>query len=122
MQKQRVFGFNALTVAKLENMRGGKGPMDSRMSVSPAKPIEGSVFVAAGLNTLMPGSSVGYHEHINDEEIYVIHSGTGHYIDNEEKRHPVCAGDLTICVCGEKHGLENTGAEPLTFVAVIAKK
>ena len=43
-------------------------------------------------------------------------------IDNEEKRHPVCAGDLTICVCGEKHGLENTGAEPLTFVAVIAKK
>ncbi len=116
----RIFYFDALKVAKLENMRGGKGPMDSRMSFSPASPIVGSHFAAAGLNTLMPGSSVGFHEHLQDEEIYVIFSGNGHYVDNDGKKHPVKPGDLTLCCQGEKHGLENTGSEPLTFIAVIS--
>lgn len=120
--KKRVFIFDDMEAEVKSNMRGGKGEIHSRVVIPAGEPLApGSPFVASGINSIMPGASIGVHKHVLDEEVYVIISGSGHYIDNDGKRHPVKAGDIAYCCKGEEHGMENTGSEPLVFGAVIAK-
>lgn len=68
--------------------------------------------------TLEPGAAVGYHVHTGESESYYILSGTGRYNDNGIST-PVQAGDVTFTPNGHGHGLENTGKEPLEFIALI---
>lgn len=68
--------------------------------------------------TLEPGAAVGYHVHTGESESYYILSGTGRYNDNGISM-PVQAGDVTFTPNGQGHGLENTGEEPLEFIALI---
>ncbi len=67
---------------------------------------------------LDPGASVGFHEHHGESESYYIISGEGTYDDNGTKVQ-VKAGDVTFTPSGEGHGIENTGAEMLQFIALI---
>ncbi|MDR1313574.1 MAG: cupin domain-containing protein [Deltaproteobacteria bacterium] len=87
-------------------VRRGAGPAGSRLSM-------------AAVNTLAPGASVGVHPHEGDEEVYLVISGSGEYIDSDGKAVPVGPGDITLTREGESHGLRNTGGSPLTFAAVI---
>ena len=68
--------------------------------------------------TVPPGASVGYHRHVADNESYFFVSGEGVYDDNGVKR-VVKAGDATWTPSGASHGVENTGAEDLVFMALI---
>lgn len=72
------------------------------------------------INELLPDSEVGFHNHIEDEEIYLVLDGEGIVNDNgvEEK---VEAGDLIYTKKGEGHALKNTGTKPLKFVAFIVE-
>jgi mannose-6-phosphate isomerase-like protein (cupin superfamily) len=72
--------------------------------------------------TLSPGGSIGYHQHVDNEEAYIILSGQGVFTDNDGQEKQVGPGDMTLTLEGERHGLSNTGKEPLAFLAVIAKK
>ncbi len=69
---------------------------------------------------LPPESSIGYHQHIDDEEIYYILSGKGLANDNGNITE-VQSGDVMITRKGEYHGMENRSKETLTFLAIINK-
>lgn len=101
------------------NMRGGNGEVTLGFSVGPENPVENSIFSLVATINLDPGSSVGYHVHEDDEELYHILAGNGLYNDNgteiEVKR-----GDAMICRKGEGHSITNTGKEPMIFLAVVA--
>jgi mannose-6-phosphate isomerase-like protein (cupin superfamily) len=71
--------------------------------------------------TLQPGCSMGYHKHPDNEELYVILSGSGTYLDDGETAVQVGPGDTTLTLKGQSHGIENTGTEPLVFLAAIVK-
>lgn len=68
--------------------------------------------------TLPPGASVSNHLHEGEAEIYRIVNGIGTYNDNGIET-TVTPGDVTVCPSGERHGLTNTGTEPLVFDAII---
>lgn len=71
--------------------------------------------------TIKPGCELGYHEHHGETETYYVISGSGMYDDNG-KAVPLEAGDVTFCKDGDGHGVKNTGAEDLVFVALILSK
>ncbi len=64
---------------------------------------------------LPPGTSIGYHAHGNDEEVYVILEGRGTMtIDGES--HEVRAGDVILNKLYGSHGLENTSGAVLKIL------
>lgn len=89
------------------------------------------VFKAADFDTplnfiryveMEPGSSIGVHRHGENEEIYVVLSGTGVMLVNDE-RQAVKQGDVILNKPGWEHGLENTSPMPLNiFVFEVDKR
>ncbi len=105
-----------VTVAHIEKNRGGTGITEAHVLLKEDEFCDkGRMFNRV---VLTPGSSVGYHKHEGDFEVYYILSGTGTYNDNGTES-TVSAGDVTICKEGECHSLENTGTENLEFMALI---
>lgn len=101
---------------QVTGIAGGEGPGAIAHLVAP-----GELPAKAGLManvTLEPGSSVGYHKHEGEGELYYILSGSGEYTEDGVMT-PVSAGAATYVYDGHSHGLVNTGKEPMTFVAVI---
>lgn len=99
-----------------EHCKGGKGTLYSREILT--IPELGGHGRKLSHSTLKPGASVGNHAHNGDFEVYYIIKGTGTYNDNGTLVQ-VGPGDMTFCPDGECHGLENTGTEPLEFIAAI---
>jgi mannose-6-phosphate isomerase-like protein (cupin superfamily) len=64
-----------------------------------------------------PGSSIGYHQHTDDAEVYYIIKGEGQVSDNGTLV-TVSAGDMAFCPIGDSHSIENTGHENLEFIAL----
>ena len=59
-----------------------------------------------------PGSSIGVHRHGENEEVYVVLSGSGMMTVNDERR-AVKAGDIILNKPGWQHGLENMSDQTL---------
>ncbi|MDR3230557.1 MAG: cupin domain-containing protein [Synergistaceae bacterium] len=116
-----IFSSNSLEKVTAEKARGGEGSMQCRFAFQMGKAPEGSAFQVLASQTLTPGSSVGYHQHTENEELYVILSGNGTFYDDGNVSKPVGPGDMTLTLKGQSHGLANTGTEPLVFLAAIAK-
>lgn len=74
-----------------------------------------------GLMTLRPGDSIGLHRHADNEDTYIILSGTGLFTDGNGNETVVGANSVTIAVAGESHALMNNGKENLVFIDLIAK-
>lgn len=55
---------------------------------------------------LPPGTSIGYHEHKQNEEVYVVLEGQGRMTVNGEER-DVKPGDVILNKPNWSHGLEN---------------
>lgn len=68
--------------------------------------------------TLAPGSSIGLHEHINEDEIFIIQAGRGVVVDGG-KEMEVFAGDAILTGRGAAHAIKNTGNGDLLITAVI---
>lgn len=67
---------------------------------------------------LIPGATIGIHNHeINSEIIYFL-SGTGYMLYDGEKM-PVEPGVCHYCPKGHTHGMFNDGNEDLVFFAVV---
>ena len=71
--------------------------------------------------TLRPGTSIGFHIHEKDSELFYILTGTAEYNDDGEIR-TVQAGDVTICPAGSGHGIANRSDETVELVALIVYK
>ncbi|MCX8083558.1 MAG: cupin domain-containing protein [Calditerrivibrio sp.] len=82
--------------------------------------IKGKIKMFSVVN-LQPDSSVGYHQHVNDMEIYLMLDGTGVVNDNGNID-ILKPGDMLITNFGEFHSIENKSAEPITFLAIIMDK
>ena len=99
-----------------ERMRGGTGSVEILHIFRPAE-LKGKTRLLARLR-LPPGSSIGYHMHEREEEIFYIISGTG-LVTEQGVSSPVGPGDAVLTGGGGGHSLENTGVEPLELIATI---
>ncbi len=67
--------------------------------------------------TLTPGSSIGFHEHIGECEVFYILQGQAKMLDNN-RQETLTAGDTILTSdCG--HAVEAAGNENLIMLAVI---
>ncbi|WP_136607789.1 cupin domain-containing protein [Paenibacillus dokdonensis] len=66
-------------------------------------------------SVLPPGTSIGYHGHRDDEEIYIILEGTGLMTMNGRDTR-VGPGDVIVNKPWWKHGLLNDGNEPIKAI------
>lgn len=110
---------NDRTVEKIENMCGGKGHVLIERLLG-EKELDGKCGLYAKV-TIEKDCTLGYHEHHGETETYYILSGDGMYDDNG-KKYPVKAGDVTFCCDGNGHALDNTGDTDLVFMALIINK
>ena len=116
-----LYRSNELEAVTVEKPRGGEGTMDCMFAFQMGKAPDGSALQVLVRQILMPGCSIGYHQHVDNEELYVILSGAGTFYDEENRAVPVGPGDMTLTTKGQSHGLSNSGTEPLVFLAVMAK-
>ena len=87
-----------------QEMRGGTGTVIVKDLLAPEELSgHGRLFAE---NVVPPGASIGLHLHERETEWY-------------DTRHEVGPGDLTVVHDGHRHGIENTGDEPLLFIALI---
>ena len=70
--------------------------------------------------TLDPGTRIGFHDHVDEEEIFIIQSGQGRVQDGDELV-DVGPGDTILTGDGAGHALECVGETPLVFVALIVQ-
>ena len=70
--------------------------------------------------SVMPNSTIGYHKHSGNEEIYYVIEGKGlMVVDGQEKI--VETGDAVTTYSGSSHGLKNIGAKDLKILVFEAK-
>ena len=100
-----------------EKMRGGNGTAMVTSLISGPEELNGKGRLFSRI-TLNPGSSIGYHIHEKDAELFYFLNGTGVYSDNGTDVE-VRTGDVAICETGHGHSITNTGEDVLEFVAVI---
>lgn len=103
-----------------EKVQGGEGEVHGLHSMTADQRPESTRFKMVGFMSLPKGSSIGFHVHHEDEEIYIITAGRGIFTDNDGQKYPVVPGDVTVTKQGEGHALANDGDDTLTFTAVIA--
>ncbi len=100
-----------------EHMRDGEGTVELKSLIASSEELNNKGRLFSKI-TLRPGTSIGYHLHDKDTELFYFLSGTGEYNDNGELV-TVHAGDIAICPAGTCHGIANKGDEVLELVAVI---
>lgn len=99
-----------------KNMRGGTGEVAIKHHLKKDE-INAFCRLCAQL-TLGPGSSIGSHEHIDEDEIFIIQQGRG-VINDSGKETEVCAGDVILTGRGASHAIKNTGDSDFVITAVI---
>ncbi len=98
------------------NLRGGKGDLKC-VNVFEKDETSSRVNMFAEM-TLLPGESIGEHQHAPEGEIYVIKSGCAVVMDNGTQ-HELFPGDAMWTTDGDSHSIENRGTEPLVIYAII---
>jgi quercetin dioxygenase-like cupin family protein len=101
---------------EMEGMRGGEGK-GIRFLYEEAGKYDGSIKMMAVMD-ILPGSSIGYHEHVDDMEMYLILDGVAK-VNDDGVDDVVNPGDLFITERGQGHGLVNETDEHVTFLAII---
>ena len=98
------------------NMRDGNGTVELTSFATPAELNDkGRLFANI---TLKPGTSIGYHVHEADSELFYLMKGQVLYNDNGVE-HTLTAGDIMICPVGTGHSIANNGTEDAEVCAVI---
>lgn len=109
--------FQDIKPVTIENMKGGKGCVEKISSIE-----QGEYNSEARVITrliLHPGVSLGKHVHEGDEEIMSILRGKAKYWE-QGKEYILEAGDVTICLNGQEHCIENASeTEDLEIYAVV---
>lgn len=101
-----------------ENMRGGTGKVFIRHYFKPEE-MTARTRLCAELR-LPPGASIGPHDHVDEDEIYIIQQGNGVMTDGNNE-FEVEAGDAVLTGKGASHSVRNIGTEDLLITAIIIK-
>jgi mannose-6-phosphate isomerase-like protein (cupin superfamily) len=113
-----IFKSGNMQRERRETFAGGSGGGYCFHAIAPDARIPKSRFHQASRIELDPGAMVGEHVHASNEEIYWIVSGSGVFRDDGIEM-PASPGDMLLTLKGHRHGLRNTGSEPLVFLAVV---
>ncbi|MDR0540323.1 MAG: cupin domain-containing protein [Spirochaetaceae bacterium] len=117
----QLFKKDSLETWNREKVAGGEGVLAGKFSFTRNDANPDWVIREIGWMTLEPGASIGLHSHTDNDDAYIIVSGTGEFTDSEGKTVAVAGRDITIAHPGQKHGLKNTGSEPLIFLDIVSK-
>lgn len=105
--------FERIEEKLINNFKGGEGVFNVRMFDDETNKIM--------YGTLLPGNSIGLHEHTDASEIIYILAGSGKALfDATEEK--ISSGCVHYCPKGHVHSLINDGTEVLVFFAVVAKQ
>ena len=106
---------------KLQDIKKEKMMMEGAEKVLKQVPIsknDGTPSFCFRVFTIEPGGHTPYHTH-NFEHLNYIISGEGALMDEQEKSHPVVAGDFALVLPDERHQFRNT-SEDDPFVIICA--
>jgi mannose-6-phosphate isomerase-like protein (cupin superfamily) len=99
-----------------ERMRDGTGSVEF-VHIVRKEELKGRTRLFARLR-IPPGSSIGYHTHDSEEEVYYILQGTASVTDQGVTT-SVGPGDAVLTGGGGGHSIANQGSETLELLAVI---
>ncbi len=99
-----------------KNMRGGPGEVKIRHHLNKEE-INARCRLCAEL-ILAPGAGIGEHQHVDEDEIFIIQKGRGIVVDGG-KEFEISAGDSILTGKGASHSIKNTGNEDLVVTAII---
>ena len=101
-----------------KEMRGGYGEVKIEKLWEPGKELKANNRLFAKL-TLKPGDSIGFHNHIDEEEVFVVLKGVAEMDDNG-KSETLYPGDTILTADGAGHSVKSVGNENLEMIAVIS--
>lgn len=107
-----ILNFDKIEKVKLEKMRNGEG------YVYMQKYDDGRKMIAQ--ITIPPQASIGFHTHVNDDEVVYVLKGQGKCLMGKE----TCmlkAGDVNYTSKEESHSIINDSSEDLVILAIISK-
>jgi mannose-6-phosphate isomerase-like protein (cupin superfamily) len=99
-----------------DNMRGGQGTIKITHLFTPEE-LKGKCRLCARI-LIEPGDSIGFHDHQNEEEVYILTKGTA-FVNDDGVERELVAGDAILTGGGKGHAIKNIGKEPLELIAVI---
>lgn len=99
-----------------EAMRGGAG---AALLTPASKELPANARLFSEIR-LAPGSSIGYHVHENETELFLFLEGEGRVMDDDTEA-LVYPGDAMATFSGHGHSVESVGKTDLVIVAVIIK-
>ena len=99
----------------VKHMHGGRGEIIERRLFEP-KDFESGWDFAIYL-TMEPDSSIGEHQHGDDEEMYIILSGEGE-MKLDDKILQVKCGDMILNRRNGRHGLHNQSNEKIDLLVL----
>ena len=100
------------------NLRGGSGQIQMTHLFQSGE-FKGKSRLCARL-TLEPGCSIGYHEHIDEDEIYYILNGQAVFVDSTADAEVFLnPGDASVTLSGQSHAIRNDGVETVVILAII---
>ena len=68
--------------------------------------------------TMEPSSISKPHAHPQSEQIWIVERGSAQLLLGDRTRTELKAGDIIRTPAGDTHGIENTGDEPLVYLAI----
>lgn len=102
--------FKNITLQKLKNFKGGEKELNARMFSDEHNKIM--------LSYLVPGASIGMHQHTENSEIIYFIKGEATIIFNNVKT-KYRAGECHYCPAGCSHTMINESDENIEFFAVV---
>ena len=108
-----IIDFEQIEETVIPHFKGGEKETASRIADD-------------GLNKIMrgcliPGATIGYHQHDTSSEVIFIIKGNGHVLFDGE-RLAVCAGQCHYCPRGHSHSLINDSDSDLEYYAVVPQQ
>lgn len=108
---------NECKVEVREAMRGGDKSVKITHFFDEANELMSPTRLCAKLE-LEPGASIGFHEHDQEEEMFVVLAGQA-LIDDNGKEVQVGPGDTILTGNGAGHAVKSLGPDTLQMLAVI---
>ena len=121
VKHEQCYTISELTELDKEDVAGGKGTLHGEFAFVRDNARDEDAIKEIGFMTLNHGAFIGLHEHKDNEDAYLILSGTGLFTDGEGNAWIVKPGDMTIARPGQWHGLANLYADEIVFLDIIAK-
>ncbi|MCM8817933.1 MAG: cupin domain-containing protein [Candidatus Omnitrophica bacterium] len=109
---------NEMEIEEREKMRNGQGVIKI-LHYFKKDEFKANVRLCAKL-TIPSGCSIGLHEHLDEDEVFIILKGRGILFDGNNES-VVEEGDAILTGNGQSHSVKNITKEDLEIIAFIAK-